>query len=152
MFQAIGSVKKISMLLPLLALWSCAAVSQPSGDNSKALAERAIRANNGVAAIVFNEKGDPIVVTKEGLRIPSCQVCSPELERKWGPQCAKARKVSEAPAGAVSSSEEPLICNKLMGTNVQGIKPISVLRHTGSNCITIAFDNGGISEVFDICW
>ncbi len=156
MFNAMPFVSRAATALGALLLCSCA-LSQPApvvrpapaGEDSKVLADKLIRPNNGAVAIVLDEKGQAIVVNKEGRLIQPCQVCTPELERRYGPQCTKARQSSDK-AGANSGT--PQICSKLIGTNVQGIKPISVLRHTGSQCMTIFFDNDGSSLAFEYCW
>ncbi len=147
------------VLLPIIGLWSCGAMSQPAPTQSpqssnavegRALAEKFIRPNNGTAAIVFNEKGDAIVVNKEGQVVQPCQVCTPELERRYGPQCSKAPKTTEM--STATDKQTPAICNKLVGTTVQGVKPISVLRHTGSECMTFFFNNDGIFTAYEYCW
>jgi hypothetical protein len=161
MFQIIRSLKKSTVIVSTFALWSCAAVSQPTPaspakgslgaqtEAGKAQTEKIIRQNDGVAAIVFNEKGQPVVVNREGQLVPTCQICTPELERKFGPQCAKAGKASEATG---KQGESTLICNKLNNTNVLGVEPISVLRHTGSECMTFFFNNGGQPLIYQFCW
>lgn len=175
MSPALRLMKKFALIVPALALWSCAAVSQPQspepqpqaatqarpqprGDGA-ALAERFIRPHNATAAIVFDDKGRAIVVNKEGRVVPACQVCTPELERQYGPQCSKAAQATDAtmppkgqPRQAPTGAPVAPICNRLFGTTVQGVKPISVLRHTGSECMTFFFDNGGHAEAFQLCW
>ncbi len=158
--NAVRTFKRFALALPVIFLWSCAAVSQPVTPpiDGKAVAEKLIRPNKGAIALVFDENGQPTVVNKEGQIVPACQICTPELEHKYGPQCAKARKVSENPAANANSKmpaatgDGPLICNKLIGTNVQAVKPVTVLKHTGSDCMTFFFELGGVTQAFEYCW
>ncbi len=120
------------------------------------LAERFVKPASGAVALVFNEQGETIAVTRDGKVLPSCQICTPELERIYGPKCIRARKASETLPPASTSTRDkaaaPLICNKLMDTNVQAVSPISVLRHTGSQCMTFFFNNGGQLQISQYCW
>ncbi len=156
MFHAMPVFSRVIAALGALLLCSCA-LSQPAPTtprpapvtDGKTVAEKIIRPNNGALAIVLDEKGQAIVVNKNGQAIQPCQVCTPDLERRYGPQCAKAQQLSEKPGSALAT---PQICTKLMGTNVQGVKPITVLRHTGSQCMTIFLDSDGSSLAFEYCW
>ena len=155
MFRAMPVVSRITAALGALLLCSCA-LSQPvsttrptPATDGKRMAEKIIRPNNGAVAIVLDEKGQATVVDKEGQVVQPCQICTPELERRYGPQCAKAKQLNEKTEAA---STTPQICTKLMGTNVQGVKPISVLRHTGSECMTIFLDSDGSLLAFEYCW
>lgn len=161
MTQAVSSFRKIFLTMASLLLCSCAVMSQPAPEpvptsDGKAMAERFVRPSNGMAAIVFNEKGQPIVVTREGKVVPPCQICSPELEKRYGPKCAKARQIetssSEGKTSTQADPSAPLICTKLMNTNVTDVKPISAIRHTGSDCMTVFFNADGQSLSFEFCW
>lgn len=156
MFHLLRSLTKPALVFPIAFLWSCSAISQSSNAvapkvDSKAMAEKIIRPSGGVAAIVFDEKGDPTaLVTKEGLTVPACRACTPELEQRYGPQCAKAPRASDPDAAAKATT--PLICNKLTNTTVRAVKPVSVLRHTGSECMSFFFDLNGEGLVYQYCW
>ena len=129
-----------------------------AGPEGRMLAERFVKPSAGAVALVFNEQGEAIAVTRDGKVLPPCQICTPELERIYGPKCTRARKASEAlsTAGAstpgTAAAAPPLICNKLMDTTVQAVSPISMVRHTGSQCMTFFFNNGGKLQVSEYCW
>jgi hypothetical protein len=130
--------------------------------DARTVADKLIRPNNGAVALIINEQGRIVVVDREGKTLPSCQVCTPELERRYGPKCVKAKKVSELALLDGREREEaikeadaqnaPLICDKLMSTNVQDVEPISVVRHTGSQCMSFFVNSNGQAKVWQYCW
>lgn len=140
------------------SMMSARAAPAPDG---KMLAEKFVRPTaEGTVALVFNDKGEVVAVTRGGRVLPSCEICTPELERVYGPKCIKARQMSDVLSGADKTPDDkehaagkpPLICNKLMNTNVQSVNPISVVNHTGSRCMTFFFNNGGKIEIAQYCW
>ena len=126
--------------------------------DGKALAERFIRptGNKGVVALVFDDNGNVIAVTREGRTVPTCQVCTPELERKYGPRCAKARRVSDLKSllddKPASAALPPPVCDKLANTTIEDVNPISAIKHTGSQCISFFFNANGQAQVYQYCW
>ena len=126
--------------------------------DGKALAERFIRptGNKGVVALVFDDNGNVIAVTREGRTVPTCQVCTPEMERRYGPRCAKARHVSDLKSmlddKPASAALPPLVCDKLDNTTIEDVNPISAVKHTGSQCISFFFNANGQAQVYQYCW
>jgi hypothetical protein len=130
------------------------AAPAPSAEG-KELAEKFIRPiPKGIVALVFDEKGEVIAVTREGRTLPTCQVCTPELARKYGPRCAKARKLSDLKSAADDrkAAAAPLICDKLVNTTIEDVSPISAIKHTGSQCISFFFNSNGQAKVYQYCW
>lgn len=160
--------RPLTTALAFAALLCCHGIAraQPvpsaAAPEGSSLAERFIRPASGAVALVFNENGDVIAVTRDGHVLPSCQVCTPELERIYGPKCTRARKLSDFHAPAASrkpvttddkaAAAPPLICDKLMNTNVQGVTPVSAVRHTGSQCMSFFLNSDGQAKVYQYCW
>jgi hypothetical protein len=152
-------IRQLTATLALLAIAciSNVACSRSEGDKTsenKAIAERALGSNKGAVALVFNEEGEVIsATTRDGRALQACQICTPEMERKYGAKCEKARRASDALKEPSSPREDrPLICDKLMNTNVQAVNPISVIKHTGSQCVTYMVYNGGTAKILQYCW
>jgi hypothetical protein len=161
--------KKYAAATTVLILLACqssvwakpSAMAAPQVDG-KAIAEKIIRPNQGLTALVFNEKGEVMVVNREGLALPACQVCSPELEASYGPKCSKARQMSvitkamtqgkQIDTTVAATKKSPLICDKLMHTDVLNINPITVIKHTGSECFSFVIHSDGEPKIFQICW
>jgi hypothetical protein len=154
-------LSKFVVVLAALALchsnsWAKEHKKRPPVDG-KALAEKFIRPVNGQTALVFNEKGQVISINKDGAVMPSCQPCSAKLEETYGPQCKKARLASELlpllNEGKVEeNSSTPLICDKLTNTTIQTVNPITVIEHTGSQCVTFLVQGDSGPKIFQYCW
>lgn len=129
-------IKRIGLFFSSTVLWSCAAVSQPMPTDS--LGEKFMRSQNGETAIIIDANGRASVINKLGKVVTPCQPCSPEMEQKFGPKCTKI------PA----SKEDSPICTKLIGTTVQSVQSINILRHTGSNCQTVFINIDGTVVAF----
>jgi hypothetical protein len=120
--------------------------------DGKAAAEKFILPHHGVAAIVFDEKGHGVVIDKDGVTLPNCQMCTETLEKKYGPKCEKAPKVSEIikdPATASKHSDPP-VCDKTLSTTVRSATSINIVEHSGSQCRTIFIPEP--PHVVQYCW
>jgi hypothetical protein len=126
------------LLTPMLS-------SASPASNKADAAKRLITPQAGLGAIVFNDKGEAIVVDKEGQPVPSCQLCNAEMEKIYGPRCEKAEKLTDRMKDKTANTQAtPPICEKLLNTTIRSVNSMTLLEHTGSHCITIII--GGISR------
>lgn len=100
-------------------------VPQPDG---KKLAETFLTPGNGIVALVFDEQGQAVVVTRDGRVLQPCRL-----------------------PGQKTPSDAP-ICETLVDTTVQACLPITVLRHTGSQCMAFIINVDGQQFVYELCW
>lgn len=100
-------------------------VPQPDG---KVLAETFVTPGKGVVGVVLDEAGRPVVVTHDGRVLQACRL-----------------------PGDKSPSDLPE-CKTLVDTTVQAVLPITVLRHTGSQCMAFIMSIDGQQVVFEYCW
>ncbi len=127
-------------------VWAKEKTKKPSID-APLIAEKIIKPHNGKTALVFDDKGKLTLVNNQGQVIPKCTICSEELEKKWGEKCKDAPKQSDK-----RPKDGPLICDKLMHTDIKAVTPITVLKHTGSECLSYLLpDTGGEVQAFTDC-
>lgn len=120
------SLKQIALLLPLgLSLAACQHVGHPrSGpSNGPELAERFVKPVDGLVGIVVGRDGELTVVDRDGNVVPACSLPGVHPEEGKAPRAAD----SDLPT-----------CRGTTGTNILKVTPISVMNHTGSECITIS--------------
>jgi hypothetical protein len=172
MFIAIRLNVLLSFCVFFMSLVSGLAHAQPT-ENSSASRETSHEKNKkgdgpfsrGIASLVFDEEGKVTVMGRDGKPLPACQICTPELQKQWGPRCEKAtsapssqsmnptkQHASTAFNALPTPAAAPLICNKLQGTDVLGVTPVTVLEHTGSKCMTFLVNSAGKLFTYQVCW
>ncbi|MCI0563860.1 MAG: hypothetical protein MN733_35755 [Nitrososphaera sp.] len=82
---------------------------------------------NANLVIALTEEEEFLVLDRDGTPLSKCELCSDDLERKYGKNCG------EAPRG--------LICKGLAGGTVTKVDSFFIFRSKGSYCITV-YENG----------
>lgn len=108
--------------LLLLSLNACSNTPQPTG---------VITVPESTAVVIAVDKDNkPLtILDSKGAPLPHCELCTPELETKYGPKCAQAPKDT--------------ICESLTGATVHDIRSVTVL-HSRVNpyCYTVCDISG----------
>lgn len=87
------------------------------------VAKRMMTKDNVVGALLLGKNGEIIPVDANGRVVPGCAL-------------PKARTDGDK---AVTANE----CAKTRGTTITDLQPVSIVRHTGSTCITVGTVFGG---------
>ncbi|MBX3678731.1 MAG: hypothetical protein R3E33_00885 [Rhodocyclaceae bacterium] len=119
-------VRQAVLLLPLgLVVTACQHMPHPGGDasNGSELAQRFVKPVDGLVGIIVGRDGELTVVDRNGKVVPACSL--PGVHPDDGKR------------STAIDSDLPT-CRGTTGTNILKVTPISVMNHTGSDCITIS--------------
>jgi hypothetical protein len=133
----ITSAIAVATALLLCPMLSSANPATDKADKAAAV-KKIITPPDAIGAIVFGNKGEITVVDKEGQPVPSCQLCTVEMEKIYGPRCEKASKLADLAQNKTPKPQSTApICEKLLNTTVRNVNPMTMIEHTGSHCFTI---------------
>lgn len=88
--------------------------------------------------VSFFDGENVIFFDKLGNQLKPCQLCTVELEKRYGANCQKA-------------DERSNICKGLTSTTIRDVVNVSFIKSTGSECNNASSEGNFVSKCYDLC-
>ncbi|HEX5127645.1 MAG TPA: hypothetical protein VFW00_12945 [Rhodocyclaceae bacterium] len=150
---------KASAMMAMLA-WVVAGFAQTASNAPAAKSAslgpdelgRVIAADKGIAAaLIFGKDGKITGLGGNGKPLEQCQLCTPELEAKFGKNCLGASKPEHAKEVAAL---KPKLCDGAgaQQATLKGIGTVTAIHHSGTDCYTFYVCDGTGCYEYQYCY